>query len=201
MPDTQQMLLRAIQERRYRPVGGKEDKTADVRIIAATNEDLQKAVSEKRFRQDLLYRLQEYAVTVPPLRESSDDIMPLSEFFREQANVELERDVKGFDQSARKALLAHSWPGNVRELRLTVQAAILHTAGDMVSAKDLEMNREHICTSCCSTLKDEELEKERILRALEQAEGNRNTASQILGIGRTTLYRKMMEYGLKYGEK
>ena len=124
--DTQQMLLRAIQERRYRPVGGKEDKTADVRIIAATNEDLQKAVSEKRlkavsekrFRQDLLYRLQEYAVTVPPLRESSDDIIPLSEFFREQANMELERNVKGFDQSARKSLLTHSWPGNVRELRL-----------------------------------------------------------------------------------
>lgn len=200
-PDTQQMLLRAIQERRYRPVGGKEDKTADVRIIAATNEDLQKAVSEKRFRQDLLYRLQEYAVTVPPLRESSDDIMPLSEFFREQANMELERNVKGFDQSARKALLTHSWPGNVRELRLTVQAAVLHTAGDMVSAKDLEITGEHICTSCCFTLKDEELEKERILRALEQAEGNRNMASQILGIGRTTLYRKMMEYGLKYGEK
>lgn len=184
------MLLRAIQERRYRPVGGKEDKTADVRIIAATNEDLQKAVSEKRFRQDLLYRLQEYAVTVPPLRESSDDIMPLSEFFREQANMELERNVKGFDQSARKALLTHSWPGNVRELRLTVQAAVLHTAGDMVSAKDLEITGEHICTSCCFTLKDEELEKERILRALEQAEGNRNMASQILGIGRTTLYRK-----------
>ena len=200
-PDTQQMLLRAIQERRYRPVGGKEDKTADVRIIAATNEDLQKAVSEKRFRQDLLYRLQEYAVTVPPLRESSDDIMPLSEFFREQANMELERNVKGFDQSARKALLTHSWPGNVRELRLTVQVAVLHTAGDMVSAKDLEITGEHICTSCCFTLKDEELEKERILRALEQAEGNRNMASQILGIGRTTLYRKMMEYGLKYGEK
>ena len=169
------------------------DKTADVRIIAATNEDLQKAVSEKRFRQDLLYRLQEYAVTVPPLRESSDDIMPLSEFFREQANMELERNVKGFDQSARKALLTHSWPGNVRELRLTVQAAVLHTAGDMVSAKDLEITGEHICTSC--------FEKERILRALEQAEGNRNMASQILGIGRTTLYRKMMEYGLKYGDK
>lgn len=199
--DTQQMLLRAIQERRYRPVGGKEDKTADVRIIAATNEDLQKAVSEKRFRQDLLYRLREYAVTVPPLRGSIDDIMPLAEFFREQANMELERDVKGFDLSARKVLLAHSWPGNVRELRLTIQAAVLHTTSDIVSAKNLEITGERICTSCCSTLKDEELEKERILRALEQSEGNRNMASQILGIGRTTLYRKMMEYGLRYGEK
>ena len=89
----------------------------------------------------------------------------------------------------------------MRELRLTVQAAVLHTAGDMVSAKDLEITGEHTGAFCCSTLKDEGLEKERILHALEQANGNRNMASQILGIGRTTLYRKMMEYGLKYGEK
>lgn len=92
--EMQQMLLRAIQERRYRPVGAKEDKTANVRIVAATNEDLQKAVTEKRFRQDLLYRLQEYVITMPPLRDCPEDIMPLAEFFREMANRELEREVK-----------------------------------------------------------------------------------------------------------
>lgn len=88
-PEMQQMLLRAIQERRYRPIGAKEDKAANVRIVAATNEDLHKAVAEKRFRPDLLYRLQEYVITVPPLRDCPEDIIPLAEFFREIANQEL----------------------------------------------------------------------------------------------------------------
>lgn len=196
--ETQRMLLRAIQERRYRPVGAKKERTADVRIVAATNEDLQKGVVEKRFRQDLLYRLREYPIIVPPLRDSRDDIMPLAEFFRELSNNEFERDAKGFDASARKALIAHAWPGNVRELKLTIQAAILRVKGDTVSAQDLALADEHSVTPTCFTLKDEGLEKERILRALEQADGNRTIASRILGIGRTTLYRKMMEYGLKY---
>lgn len=199
--ETQQMLLRAIQERRYRPVGAHEERTANVRIVAATNEDLQKAVAERRFRQDLLYRLREYAITVPPLRESRDDILPLAEFFRDQSNKLFEKAVKGFDASARKALLAHPWPGNVRELKQTVQAAVLQAEDNMVSARDLEIDIEQSAAPACFTLKDEELEKERILRALEQADGNRNTAARLLGIGRTTLYRKMTEYGLKYEAK
>ena len=116
-PETQQMLLRAIQERRFRPVGDKSDRSFNVRIIAATNEDLEKAVHEKRFRQDLLYRLHDFEITVPPLRDCQEDIMPLAEFFREIANRELECDVIGFDGEARKTLLTHPWPGNVRELR------------------------------------------------------------------------------------
>lgn len=96
-PETQQMLLRAIQERRYRPIGDKTDKSFNVRIIAATNEDLEAAVNEKRFRQDLLYRLHDFEITVPPLRDCQEDIMPLAEFFREAANKELECDVIGFD--------------------------------------------------------------------------------------------------------
>ena len=123
--ETQQMLLRVIQERRYRPVGAKEDKTANVRIVAATNEDLQKAVNEKRFRQDLLYRLHDFEITVPPLRDCQEDIMPLAEFFREIANNELECNVLGFEGETRKALLTHSWPGNVRELRQKIMGAVL----------------------------------------------------------------------------
>ena len=104
--ETQQMLLRAIQEHRYRPVGGNRECTANVRIVAATNEDLHKAVSEHRFRQDLLFRLQEFVIKVPPLRECKEDILPLAEFFREQSNREFERHVSRFDASARQALLA-----------------------------------------------------------------------------------------------
>ncbi len=194
--ETQQMLLRAIQERRYRPVGAKEDKTANVRIVAATNEDLQKAVAEKRFREDLLYRLKEYVITIPPLRDCQEDILPLAEFFRETANKELERNIKGFSASARKTLLTYPWPGNVRELKQKIQIAVLHAGHDMITEADLELDAEESPVSSSFTLKDTGLEKERILRALRQADGNRKAAAKLLGISRTTLYRKMLEYGM-----
>ena len=194
--EMQQMLLRTIQERRYRPIGAKEDQTANVRIVAATNEDLHKAVAEKRFRQDLLYRLQEYVITVPPLRDCREDIMPLAEFFREIANQELERSVKGFDATACKALLAYPWPGNVRELKQKVLSAVLHTEDDMITENELELGGEQTATSAGFTLKSSAEEKDRILRALNQADGNKRQAAKLLGIGRTTLYNKLKEYGL-----
>ena len=194
--ETQQMLLRAIQERRYRPIGAKEDKTANVRIVAATNEDLQKAVSEKRFRQDLLYRLREFVITVPPLRDCQEDIMPLAEFFRETANQELERDIKGFNASARNALLTYPWPGNVRELKQVILAAVLQTEDDTITAEDLELVGEQTSSPAGFTLRNEKEEKERILRALKQAKGNKKLAAKMLGIGRSTLYNKLDEYGL-----
>ena len=194
--ETQQMLLRAIQERRYRPVGAKEDKTANVRIVAATNEDLEKAVKDKRFRQDLLYRLQEFVITVPPLRDCQEDILPLAEFFREHANRELERQTKGFDASARKALLTHPWPGNVRELKQKVLTAVLQAEGDMMTENDLEFSNEPIASPVGFTLKSEKEEKERILRALKQAKGNKKLAAGLLDISRATLYKKLKEYGM-----
>lgn len=194
--ETQQMLLRAIQERRYRPVGAKEDKTANVRIVAATNEDLEKAVKARRFRQDLLYRLREFVITVPPLRDSQEDILPLAEFFREISNRELERQTKGFDASARKALLTHAWPGNVRELKQKILSAVLQAEGDMITEADLEFGSEPTASPVGFTLRSEEEEKERILRALKQAKGNKKLAAKMLGIGRTTLYNKIEEYGI-----
>lgn len=194
--ETQRMLLRAIQERRYRPVGAKEDRTANVRIVAATNEDLQKAVTEKRFRQDLLYRLQEFVITVPPLRDCQEDIMPLAEFFRETANRELECSAGGFSSEARKALLTYPWPGNVRELRQKIQTAVLQTEDDVITEDDLEFSCEQISSPVGFTLKSGEEERERIMRALKQAGGNKKLAARLLGIGRTTLYNKLDEYGL-----
>ena len=194
--ETQQMLLRAIQERRYRPVGAKEDKTANVRIVTATNEDLQRAVTEKRFRQDLLYRLQEFVITVPPLRDCQEDIMPLAEFFREVANRELECSVSGFSSEARKAMLTYPWPGNVRELKQKILAAVLQAEGDVITGEDLELDSEQNTSTVGFTLKSGEEERERILRALKQAEGNKKLAAKLLGIGRTTLYNKLDEYGL-----
>ena len=196
--ETQQMLLRAIQERRYRPVGAKEDKTANVRIVAATNEDLQKAVNEKRFREDLLYRLHDFEITVPPLRDCQEDIMPLAEFFREIANNELECNVLGFDGEARKTLLTHSWPGNVRELRQKIMGAVLQAQTGLVTKGHLELAVTKPTPPVSFTLRNDVEDKERILRALKQANGNRKVAAELLGIGRTTLYNKLEEYGLKY---
>ena len=196
--EMQQMLLRAIQERRYRPVGAKGEKTANVRIIAATNENLHDAVKEKRFRQDLLYRLQEYIITIPPLRDCQEDIMPLAEFFREIANDELGRNVRGFDASARKALLTHTWSGNVRELKQKIQAAVLHTESDTITDADLELSYESVSSSTVSfALRTAEEEKERIIRALKQANGNKILAARLLAISRSTLYAKIEEYGIK----
>ena len=196
--ETQQMLLRAIQERRYRPVGDKADRKFNVRIIAATNEDMEAAIEEKRFRQDLFYRLNDYDITVPPLRDCQEDIMPLAEFFREIANNELECNVSGFDSEARKALLTHAWPGNVRELRQKIMGAVLQTQEGVVTKEHLELAVMKPTYPASFALRNDEEEKERILRALKQANGNRRVAAELLGIGRTTLYSKLEEYGLKY---
>ena len=194
--EIQQMLLRVIQERRYRPVGAKEDKNCNVRIVAATNEDLVKAVLEKRFRQDLLYRLQDFTITLPPLRNCQEDIMPLAEFFREQSNKTLDKAVKGFDSSAKKALLQHPWSGNVRELKQKIQTAVLLSEGGNITEDDLELYVEQDASPVCYTLKDVQQEKERIRQALEQCGGNKKSAAKLLKIGRTTLYAKIKEYGL-----
>ena len=197
-PETQQMLLRAIQERRFRPVGDKSDRSFNVRIIAATNENLEKAVNEKRFRQDLLYRLHDFEITVLPLRDCQEDIMPLAEFFREIANKELECKVSGFSSEARKALLTHSWPGNVRELRQKIMGAVLQAQTGLVTKEHLELGITETTSVTGFSLRNDEEDKERILRALKQADGTRKVAAELLGIGRTTLYNKLEEYGLKY---
>ena len=194
--EIQQMLLRVIQERKYRPVGAKEDKICNVRIVAATIEDLVKAVMENRFRQDILYRLQDFKITLPPLRNCKEDIMPLAEFFREQSNKKLDKSVKGFDSSAKKALQLHPWSGNVRELKQKIQTAVLLCEGNNITEDDLELYVEQETSSVCYSLKDVQQEKERIKQALEQCGGNKVLSAKLLKIGRTTLYVKMKEYGL-----
>ena len=177
--ETQQMLLRAIQERRYRPVGDKSDRSFNVRIIAATNEDLEVAVNEKRFRQDLLYRLRDFVITVPSLRDCKEDIMPLAEFFREIANKELECNVSGFSSEARKALLTHTWPGNVRELRQKIMGAVLQAQEGVVTKEHLELRIAETNSVVGFSLRNDEEDKERIIRALRQADGKRKVAAEL----------------------
>ena len=196
--EVQQMMLRALETKRYRPIGGNKEKAADVRIIAATNEDMQSAIAEKRFRQDLFHRIKEYTLNIPPLRECCEDIMPLAEFFRELANKEFGKQVKGFDAEARKRLLAYTWGGNVRELKRVVHLAVLHTEGDTVTADTLEFDEMPLTSD--ASLEMDDMEKKQIIRALEQAKGNRKLAAALLDIGRTTLYNKIRLYGIKYKE-
>lgn len=196
--EVQQMLLRALEAKRYRPTGGSKDKKADVRIIAATNEDLQAAIVEKRFRADLYQRLKEYTLHIPPLRECKEDILPLADFFLQLANEELEKQVKGFEAEARKQLLAYTWGGNVRELKWVVRMAVLHTEGDTITADTLEFDEMPLAADASLALND--MEKKQIIHALEQAKGNRTLAAALLGIGRTTLYNKIRLYGIKYKE-
>lgn len=193
--EVQQMMLRAIQSKRYRTVGGDKDRTADVRIIAATNEDLQAAIAEKRFRQDLYQRLKEYTIAIPPLRKCREDIMPLATFFLNLANKEFDRQVKGFDAEARKLILAHTWTGNVRELKGIVRSAVLFTDGDTVTPEALDFDEITSTTDASPALDD--MERKQIIRVLEQAKGNRKLAAELLGIGRTTLYNKMKAYGIE----
>ena len=196
-PEVQQMMLRALESKRYRPVGSNKDMAADVRIIAATNEDMQSAVAEKRFRQDLFHRIKEYMLNIPPLRECREDIMPLADFFRELANKEFGKQVKGFDAEARKRMLAHPWSGNVRELKGTVRSAVLFTDGDVITADKLNFEEPLLSGEASLSLKNVEMEKKQIIRALKQADGNRSLAAELLGIGRTTLYNKLKAYGIE----
>lgn len=198
--EVQQMLLRALETKRYRPTGGSKDKKADVRIVAATNEDLQAAIAEKRFRADLYQRLKEYTIQIPPLRKCKEDILPLAEFFLQLANEEFEKQVKDFDAEAKKQLLAYTWGGNVRELKRVVRTAVLHTEGDTATADTLEFDEEPLANNV-SPLALKNMEKSQILRALEQTGGNRKLAAELLGIGRTTLYSKMKLFGIDNKEQ
>lgn len=199
-PEVQQKLLRALQTKCYRPTGCNRERKADVRIVAATNENLENAVEEGRFRRDLYQRLKEFVIQIPPLRECREDILPLAEFFRELANEELGRHTEGFDREAENILLTRVWAGNVRELKQAVNSAVLLTEGAIVSADKLEADST-VRAGFSLLLKDGNEEKKRITCALEQTDGNREMAAGLLGISRTTLYNRMKEYGIMQKKK
>lgn len=196
--EVQQMLLRAIQSKTYRSVGGNRDKASDVRIIAATNEDLNKAVEERRFRRDLYYRIREFVVELPPLRKCREDILPLAEFFIGEMNAELKKSVSGFDAEAKKLLALYHWPGNVRELRQVVQTAVLMTGEGLIPSDALGLNATETESGVSDfALVDETMQKDRIIKALKQTDGNKRQAAKLLGISPPTLYKKMEQYNIQ----
>lgn len=202
--ETQRMLLRAMEERSYRPVGGKQDRRMDVRIISATNEDLFQAVAEKRFRKDLLYRFHDFTITVPALQNCLEDILPLADFFREQSCAELRKEVVGFDGPAKEMLLGYSWPGNVRQLKQVVYAAVLICKGNLITPDFLRLKQTE--TDAPNSAKKKKIDKclqkdekrniEQIKTAISISKGNLTQAAALLGISRPTLYKKMSIHGI-----
>ena len=202
--ETQRMLLRAMEERSYRPVGGKQDRRMDVRIIAATNEDLFQAVAEKRFRKDLLYRFHDFTITVPALQNCLEDILPLADFFREQSCAELRKEVVGFDGPAKEMLLGYSWPGNVRQLKQVVYAAVLICKGNLITPDFLRLKQTETDAPNSAKKKkidrclqkDEKRNIEQIKTAISISKGNLTQAAALLGISHPTLYKKMSIHGI-----
>ena len=196
--ELQVQLLRALQERKIKPVGSNQEINVDIRVIAATNEDLKKAVENVDFREDLYHRLNEFSIQVPALRKRKDDLMLFADHFLEKANEELERDVVGFSDEALELLHSYSWPGNLREMQNTIKRSVLLATGKIidVDALPMQMQTETKEEESYSLFKNKN-EQELILDALEQANGNKSKAARILSIDRKTLYNKLKQYDIK----
>lgn len=193
--DTQILLLRALQEKRYRPVGGKEEMQADIRLLTATNEDLEQAISEGRFREDLFHRLNEFPLHVPLLKDCEEDIIPLAGFFLAFANEELEKEIKEFDRDVKKAFRAYSWPGNIRELKSVVRRACVLAQDGWITLKDISLPVD-VKPSDDYRLEMERTELEAIIKALETTGNDRKAAARLLGMSRSSFYLKLKKYGL-----
>lgn len=198
--EVQVQLLRALQERRIRRIGSTKEIEVDVRLISATNENLQEAIAKGNFREDLYHRINEFTLRMPDLKERPEDILLFANFFLDQANRELERDLIGFDAAANEALQRYSWPGNLRQLKNIVKRATLLARGEFITLHDLgdEILSQPASTPQTSSfvLHDEEMEKQRILNALQQTGNNKTKAALLLGIDRKTLYNKMKLYNI-----
>ena len=196
--EVQKQLLRSLQEQKVRPVGSAQDVNVDVRIIAATNLDLEKAIEEGSFRQDLYHRINEFSIEVPPLRDRLEDLEEFAYHFLAQANEELGKDVKKISAEAIEKLKQHRWDGNLRELRNVIRRATLFAENQEITVDNLPVLGTHLNKSQESD--DMALqpgdEKEQILAALKKARGNKTVAAKLLQIDRKTLYNKMHLYGM-----
>ena len=199
--ETQVQLLRALQERRIRPVGSTREIPVDIRLVAATNEDLEAAIVRGTFRADLYHRINSFTLRMPCLRQMREDIPLYADFFLDQANRELDKRIVGFDSASAAALAAYDWPGNLRQLRNAVLSATLLAAGEYITCRDLpgEITDGPSAEPAAAPLplRDRASEEEQIRRALAAAGGNKSQAAKLLGIDRKTLYNKLHLYGIE----
>jgi len=199
----QPKLLRALQERKVRPVGSDEEISFDARVVTATNRDLESAVDENRFREDLFFRINVIHVALPPLRARGGDVLLLAQHFVDRYAGQAGKSVSGISPAAAERLLAYAWPGNVRELENCIERAIALTEYDKIAVDDLpekirSYRRSHVLVASddpTELVPLEEVERRYILRVMEAVGGNKTEAAQVLGVGRRTLYRKLEQYG------
>ncbi|AEC01861.1 sigma-54-dependent transcriptional regulator [Parasphaerochaeta coccoides] len=198
---TQIKILRVLQEKTFERVGGEKTLSVDVRVISATNRNLQEEIAKGNFREDLYYRLNVVHIDVPPLRERKDDIMLLSTSFLEHFAKENNKPIVGFSNRARNALFTYDWPGNIRELRNCVESAVVMSRGTVIEVEDLPPIVANAETDVRITLPVgitlAEAEKELIVNTIARNGGNKSKAAEVLGIGRKTLHRKLQEYQIE----
>jgi DNA-binding NtrC family response regulator len=203
-PTLQSKLLRALEEKAFRRIGGVQDIRVDVRVIAATNQDLEKRIEEKRFREDLYYRLNIITMFVPPLRDRREDIPTLANHYRQVFARDFRKDVREIAPSALQKLVAHDWPGNVRELRNAMERAVLLGAGPILGADQISTgplgpppDRERRLFQLPSGgLPFEDLERDFVVQALERTSGNQTEAGRLLAMTRDQIHYRMKKFGL-----
>ena len=193
--DVQVQLLRVLQERRVKPIGTTTEVKVDVRLIAATNEDLKAAIKSGAFREDLYHRINEFTIYMPHLCERGEDIPLFANFFLDQANRELEKPIPGFLPEAMERISQYTWPGNLREMRNTVMRAALLAQGNPIRVEHLgiDMNID----KPINILHDPDSERTKIVSALQKCSGNKSKAAAMLGIDRKTLYNKLKLYQIE----
>jgi len=189
--DVQVQLLRALQERRIRPVGTSQETEVDIRLVCATNEDLRAAIARGEFREDLYHRINEFTLYLPELKERGEDVLLFADFFLKRADEELERTVAGFDPQAAEMLTHYDWPGNLRELNNVVKRAVLLASDDYIRPADLSLALAALSQPAVQPLHDSGTERSRILSALRATGGNKSKAAALLHIDRKTLYNKL----------
>ena len=191
--EVQIQLLRALQERKIRPVGSTQEISVDIRLISATNENLEQAIEKGTFREDLYHRINEFTLRMPDLKERKEDILLFANFFLDQANKELDKHLIGFDTKASQALMNYHWPGNLRQMKNIVKRATLLAQGSFITLAELgtELLEAPSFNTTNMALRNEETEKEHILEALRQTGNNKSKAAQLLDIDRKTLYNKL----------
>ena len=193
----QAKLLRAIQNRSIVRVGGTETKPVNIRLICATNMDLEALVREGRFREDLYYRINTVHIALPPLRERREDILPLATMFLEKYALKYHRPLIGLDESAAEILKNYRWGGNIRELQNCMEKAVILSDGTTLSAKDIQLDQSVSIKSAGTIKAISEADEERLVRdAMTRTAGNISAAAKLLGISRPTLYTKLKKYGL-----
>ena len=194
--EVQVQLLRALQERKIRPLGSNKEIDIDIRLVCATNENLAQRVAEGNFREDLYHRINEFTIYMPELKDRGADLFLFADLFIKHANKELNRNVEGLDGKAKERIATYNWPGNLRELNNVMKRATLLATGRYIGVTELEQSMAHIQPQAPTTLHDEETELQRIEAALKAAGGNKSKAAQLLAVDRKTLYNKMKKYGI-----